>query len=200
MKFVTKIFLTILLLNLTIYKSKKLKEQESTKNKKQTPINKDNIKVFQIDETKNNSVINVLKNVTFYIDVKANPSTGYDLYLKNYDNLDKKTIQLTNLVFDNSTKMYMSNVFNRDPIISKEKNLGFSGYYKFEVKAIGNFSSTDLEFVQVRPSDPKNYTRLTKVSLINALKPEFSMKLTSSAINFTFYYTYYILILLIILF
>ena len=108
MKFVTKVLFAIVLLNIAIGEAKRLKDQDK-KSSRQSPSNLDNIRAFQIDESKNNSIINVVKNSTFYLDVKANPSTGYDLYLKNYDSINKNNLKFKNILFDNTTKLYMSN-------------------------------------------------------------------------------------------
>jgi len=178
MKFIIKIFLAFLYVNISSVFSKNLKEKAEKKVSRQLPPS---LKEFKITETDNNSIINVVKNVTFNLNLQANPSTGYGLYLKNFDSLDKNSIIFHNILFDNTTKLYMSNVFipekNNGTIIP----VGAPGHYQFQLTTIGNFTNADLEFVKVKQREPKNFISLTKIKLTSSKFGKFSMKLSLSA-------------------
>jgi hypothetical protein len=108
-------------------------------------------------------------------------------------------LELKNLVFDDSVKLYMSNVFNRDPLNTNQKSpITRSGYYRFEIKAQSNFTSAVLEFVNVRHTEPKDLSNVTRIKLSKSLKPEFSMVLSS--FNLSNKLGYLIFVLLAILF
>jgi len=58
---------------------------------------------LQAFEIKNSRKITIHVGKTYYLKFRANPSTGYDWYLYNRDQIDSTKIQLTNLDSDDST-------------------------------------------------------------------------------------------------
>lgn len=193
MKFVTLTLLFVYFVNLSLVLSKRLKEKEEKRISRQTPTI---LKEFQINEMNNNSILSVVKNVTFNLNVQAKPSTGYDLYLKNFDSLDKNTIKFENLLFDNSTKLYMSSVFIPEKTNGTVK-VGAPGHYQFQITTVGNFSNADIEFVKIRPWEPKNFTGLTKIRLTSTKLSEFSMKLNSNGSNYKLSLIYFLALMFV---
>jgi len=194
MKFVIRVLIAVLFVNLSLVLSKRLKEKEEKRISRQTPVN---LKEFQITEMNNNSILNVVKNVTFNLNVQANPSSGYDLYLKNYESLDKSTIKFENLIYDKASNLHMSNVFI--PNKTKGINNGGAGNYQFKIITFDNFTNTDLEFVKIRPFEPKKILGLTKIRLTSTKLGDFSMKLASSASNNRLNLIYSIFLVLVLM-
>jgi predicted secreted protein len=128
---------------------------------------------YEINETKNNTILNIPYNITFEIYVDANPTTGYKLFLKNYDSLDKTQLQFSNIIMDSTAKAYMSN----DYIPSKTSSeivgvVGSGGKYKFIIKALKEISNLELIFSQMQPWDSSTETGKYSVFLTtNAKKP-----------------------------
>lgn len=178
MKFIKlfAVLVSALFLIACLVESKKLRESNSgsleviqlpAKAHRANATNSSIPKLFKIEDSSNNTVLNVPKNTTFYINVRANPSTGYELFLKNYDAIDKNYLKIDNLLLDPKTNYYISNKFT----VEKSKNntvLGKPGYYQFSLVALKDFSNIDLEFITIRGNDAttqkKTRVRLTTAS------------------------------------
>ena len=118
---------------------------------------------FTIDNTKNNSVIKVSKKTTIHLNVTGNPTTGYLVYLKNYDSIDKTALKFTNIKYDFKAKLYTTDDYipsNTDPRV-----VGSGGYFKFDVNVLKDFDSIDLIFVELQSFNPESETEGIKVTL-----------------------------------
>lgn len=130
--------------------------------------------IMQIDQTKNNSLITVPRNTTFELHVEANPTTGYMVYLKNYNSIDKTYLRFENLVYDEVTNLYRSDEYLPNNNLNNQQNLvGTGGVYIFRITTLRDFNSIFISFVKIQPWD------------LNSETAQINLKLTTSTLPYT---------------
>lgn len=99
--------------------------------------------------------------------VKANPTTGYNLYLKNFEDLDKNILTISNVKKDPKVKYYFSDtyityneIYNESPPL-----MGAPGYYQFKLNFEKDFDEVSLQFVKIRPWIPNVEENPLKINI-----------------------------------
>jgi predicted secreted protein len=128
--------------------------------------------IMIIDESKNNSFITVPRNSTFELHVKGNPTTGYGVYLKNYNSIDKTYLRFENLIYDNVTNLYRSDEYAPQNIMNNKQNLvGSGGFYVFRMTTLQDFNNIFVSFVKIQPWDLSSETGKINLKLTTFTSP-----------------------------
>lgn len=101
--------------------------------------------------------ITVNPNSNFEIDLNGNPTTGYQWFLENYDQIDQDFIKPYGTIKEGTTNYYNATSYTSYQSIKKEVQpvVGSGGIFSFDFVSGGKqVKEIDLKFIYLRPFAP----------------------------------------------